>query len=116
QLAGQTLTAEVIGVLNASRPAKGFATEDARIHIRNEVFDRRGRFGAEQQEARLRQARAWVEQIQTRVLDATAEAVAKHGGAVTAVMLRRLMTELDEVRDELRVEAENKRRWAADLD
>lgn len=114
--AGRRLSAEVLAAVRAASPAKGFTTEDARTRVRNEVLDRRARFATEQREAREGQAAEWVETIQRRVVDATADAVAKHGGPVTGVMLRRLVTELDEVTEELRAEAEHRRRWAHNLE
>lgn len=114
--AGQRLGAQVLDAVRVAAPAKGFTTDDVRIRVRNEVLDRRSRFAAEQRESRERQAAEWVETIQRRVADAAADAVAKHGGRVAAVMLRRLVTELDEVTEELRAEAEHRRRWAANIE
>ncbi|WP_447925146.1 tubulin-like doman-containing protein [Georgenia muralis] len=114
--AGQALGAEVLAAVRSSAPAKGFTTDDARIRVRNEVLDRRSRFSADQRAARERQAVTWVAEIQRKVADAAADAIAKHGGRVATVMLRRLVKEVDEVSEELRSEAEHRRRWAANLE
>ncbi|WP_163544461.1 tubulin-like doman-containing protein [Occultella kanbiaonis] len=114
--AGNQLTAEVMDVLRVAAGGKGFATDDVRIRIRQAVVDRRGQFAAQMRGVRTQRSREWVDEIQVRVVDVTADAVAKHGGPVAGAMLKRLVAELEEVGRELRSEADHRRRWAADLD
>lgn len=106
----------VLSRVNEARGVKGFTTDDLRRTIRNEVVAHRDSVGREARAERLERARAWVEQIQGTVRDATAAAISRHGGRVAAVLVRRLITEMAEAREELRHEAERDQKWAADID
>ncbi|MPV50626.1 hypothetical protein GCG21_11540 [Pseudactinotalea sp. HY160] len=114
--AGRDVIGQVMDALSAAAPAKGYTTDDARVRIRNEVLDRKARFGADLSAIRVQNAQAWVDDIQLRLTNVTADAVAKHGGQVAGGLLKRLGLELSEVRQELRSEAEHRRRWASDLE
>lgn len=107
---------EIIGRVRAAQPAKGFATDDLRYTIRHEVENSNSVVSTRIAEARLARARTWVQQIQGRVLEATASAVAQHGAPVAAAMLTQLVRELVDVEAELRHEAETYHRHARDLD
>lgn len=106
----------VLEKVGDARQGKGFTTDDLRRTIRNEVEAHRISFGQKSAADRRERARVWVEEIQVRVRTATADAVARHGGRVAAVLVRRLITEMGEVLEELRHEADQNRMWASDID
>lgn len=97
-------------------PDKGARAEDVRRNIRNLVKDRQSHFQTAQLAARTDAARSWVDNIQRDLTALTARYIASSGAPVTVELLRRLSTEVGQVRDELRSEASASRRWAADVD
>jgi len=107
---------EVLRKTKEAIPDKGARAADVRRNIRNLVNDRRSHFQTTQLAARAEAARGWVTQIQTDTVLLTARHVAHNGAPVTIELLRRLATEVKQVRDELTGEATAQRRWAADVD
>lgn len=112
----KTVYAETLNKIRESIPEKGARAADVRRNIRNTVNDRRSSFQTAQLKARTEVARAWVQQIQLDINSLTARNIAQNGAPVTAELLRRLATEIRQVRDELLAEASSHRRWAADID
>lgn len=113
------LRAQYVEILRRTQetiPSKGARADDVRRAIRNQINDRRSHFQTAQLAARTESARAWVDKLQADLTTATAHAIAAHGAPVTVELLRRLATEVNDVRDELRSEAAASRRWAGDVD
>lgn len=114
--AADELSGELFAAIRETRPSKGFVLDDVVARIRAEVENRSTRFAGTQEAERLQHTRTWVIEIQTRLVDVTARAVAEHGAAVTGELLRRLTDEMTQVVDELRNEADQRFRWASNLD
>lgn len=112
----QRTALEIIDRVRAAQPAKGFATDDLRHTIRQEVENSRSVVSQRIADARLERARQWVHEIQHGVLEATAAAVSQHGAPVVVTMLALLSRELVDVEGELRHEVETYHRHARDLD
>ena len=107
---------EVLAKIRETIPEKGARASDVRHQIRNLVNDRRSKFQAQQLAQRAESGKTWVVGIQKELQSLTSRQISLHGAPVTAELLRRLTTEIKQVRDELVSEAQARRRWAADLD
>ncbi|WP_157155705.1 tubulin-like doman-containing protein [Diaminobutyricimonas sp. LJ205] len=107
---------EVLSKIRETIPERGARASDVRRGIRNLVNDRRSSFQTAQLALRIDKGKAWVEHIQNHLPSLAARYVAHAGAPVTAELLRRLGTEIKQVREELVSEAAAQRRWAADVD
>lgn len=107
---------ETLNKIKETIPEKGARAADVRRGIRNLVNDRRSSFQTAQLAARIDVARDWVKAIQEDLTILTAKSISQHGAPVTVALLKRLTTEIKQVRDELLSEAATHRRWAADID
>ena len=111
----KTVYTELVAKVADSIPDKGMRASDVRRAIRNLLNDRKSAFQTSQLAKRVETGREWVREIQTNLVTLTARSIAQNGAPVTIELLKRLSTEVRQVRDELVSEAEGKRRWAADV-
>ena len=107
---------DILDRVKETIPEKGARAADVRRGIRNLLNDRKSQFQTRQLALRIETARAWVRRIQLELASLTARHIASHGAPVTVEVLRRLATEITQVRDEILSEAAAQRRWAADVD
>src|SRR4051812_6816989 len=110
------LYTDVLEGIRQTIPDKGGRAVDVRRGLRTLTNDRRSQFQTSELAKRLDTARGWVASIQQQLLTITARSIATNGAPVTLEVLRRLATETDQVRDELRAEAAVFRRWASELE
>ncbi|WP_193509114.1 tubulin-like doman-containing protein [Cryobacterium sp. BB736] len=112
----KTVFNETLQKISETIPEKGLKAADVRRSIRNLVTDRRSSFQSVQLASRVDTARKWVGDIQDRLTTLTAQSVSRNGAPVTIELLRKLGTEIKQVREELVSEAATHRRWASDID
>jgi len=107
----------VLSMIKEGIPEKsGQRAADVRRLIRNTVSDRRNQFQTAQLAKRTLAAREWVTSIQRGLTELVATSIASQGGQVALELVRRLATEVRQVREELVSEAATHRRWAVELE
>ena len=111
----KALVAQILGRIEQDLPPKGEAPARVATRVVNAINDRSAAYLDAQRTARVERARRWVGEIQEHVTTFVARQVVLHGAPVTEQLVRKLETELRQVRDELRSEAALYRRWAASL-
>jgi len=112
----KSVYSQILQAVKKAIPAKGARAVDVRRTIRNEVLARQSQFQTQQLACRVDAARGWVDIIQQKLATLASRSIAQHGAPVTVELLRRLITEVRAVNDELRTEAVQRRRWADDID
>lgn len=97
-------------------PPKGARPADVSQMILSTLRDQRTAFLSDQVSLRNEVSANWVAQIQVHLRNEVAHTIARHGAPVAAVLVKRLATEVSQVRDELIAEAAQRRRWAGTVD
>lgn len=107
---------ETLAKMRDAIPEKGARADHVRRQLRSLINDRHSSFQSQQLAARAAKAKEWIATIQSDLPNLAASYIAKVGAPVTVELLRRVNTEIKQVRDELGQEASHRRRWASDLD
>lgn len=110
------LTLELTESASANSPEKGRKVAEWRQLIMRRINDGRPDFLDACELEHRERARAWVNEVQRRLLQVTAGYVAREGAPVTKELLSKLVTELEQVSVELQQEVLKHRRTASEVE
>lgn len=112
----RAIAGHILQQTSSAIPAKGARPADVSQVIIAALRDQRTAFNSQQGAERNEVAARWINYIQTHLTNEVSRTMAAQGAPVTAELMKRLATEVSQVRDELVAEAAQRRRWAATVE